>query len=32
MDIDLKEIAYTPTLGVRRVHETPLIHASAMNR
>jgi ureidoglycolate lyase len=28
MDIDLKEIAYTPTVGVRRVHETPLIHAS----
>ena len=28
MDIDLSDIAYTPTTGVRRVHETPLVAAS----
>jgi ureidoglycolate lyase len=28
MDFDTAEIAYTPTTGVRRVHETPLIPAS----
>ena len=27
MDFDLKEIAYIPTTGVRRVHTTPLIVA-----
>jgi ureidoglycolate lyase len=29
MDIDLRQIAYIPSTGVRRVHETPLIAASA---
>jgi len=29
MDIDLRQIAYVPSTGVRRVHETPLIAASA---
>ena len=29
MDIDLRQIAYTPSTGARRVHETPLIAASA---
>ena len=28
MDFDLTEIAYIPTTGVRRVHETPLVVAS----
>ena len=28
MDFDLAEIAYVPTTGVRRVHETPLVAAS----
>jgi ureidoglycolate lyase len=28
MDIDLSEIAYAPTTGVRRVHETPLVAAT----
>ncbi len=28
MDIDLSDIAYVPTTGVRRVHETPLVAAS----
>jgi hypothetical protein len=28
MKIDLSEIAYVPTTGVRRVHETPLVAAS----
>jgi ureidoglycolate lyase len=28
MDIDLGEIAYLPTTGVRRVHETPLVAAT----
>src|SRR5271154_6124648 len=28
MDFDQSEIAYTPTTGVRRVHETPLVAAS----
>jgi ureidoglycolate lyase len=28
MDIDLSAIAYVPTTGVRRVHETPVITAS----
>jgi len=27
MDIDLLEMAYAPTTGVRRMHETPLIAA-----
>jgi len=29
MDIDAEQIAYTPSTGVRRVHETPLVAASA---
>jgi len=29
MDLDLRQIAYIPSTGVRRVHETPLIAASA---
>ncbi|HEX8782036.1 MAG TPA: ureidoglycolate lyase [Steroidobacteraceae bacterium] len=29
MDIDPQQIAYTPSTGVRRVHETPLVAASA---
>ena len=29
MDIDLGQIAYTPSTGVRRVHETPLVAATA---
>jgi ureidoglycolate lyase len=29
MDIDLDDIAYVPTTGVRRVHETPLVIATA---
>jgi len=29
MDIDPEQIAYTPSTGVRRVHETPLVAASA---
>jgi hypothetical protein len=28
MDIDLEQIAYTPSTGVRRVHETPLVAAT----
>ena len=28
MDIDPEQIAYTPSTGVRRVHETPLVAAS----
>jgi ureidoglycolate lyase len=28
MDIDLSAIAYTPTTGARRVHETPLVRAT----
>jgi hypothetical protein len=28
MDIDLSAIAYVPTTGVRRVHETPVIAAN----
>jgi ureidoglycolate lyase len=28
MDIDRSQIAYTPTTGVRRVHETPLVVAT----
>jgi ureidoglycolate lyase len=28
MDIDLSEIAYTPTTGVRRAHEAPVVIAS----
>jgi ureidoglycolate lyase len=28
MDFDPEEIAYAPTTGVRRVHETPLVAAS----
>ena len=29
MDIDPEQIAYTPSTGVRRVHETPLVATSA---
>ena len=29
MDFDMSEIAYVPTTGVRRLHETPLVVASA---
>jgi len=29
MDFDPEQIAYTPSTGVRRVHETPLVAASA---
>lgn len=29
MDIDPQQIAYTPSTGVRRVHETPLVAASS---
>jgi ureidoglycolate lyase len=29
MDIDPREIAYTPSTGVRRIHETPLVTATA---
>ena len=29
MDIDAEQIAYTPSTGVRRIHETPLVAASA---
>ena len=29
MDIDLRQIAYVPSTGVRRIHETPLVAASA---
>ena len=29
MDIDLDDIAYVPTTGVRRMHETPLVAATA---
>ncbi len=29
MDIDLRQMAYTPSTGVRRVHETALVAASA---
>jgi len=29
MEIDLQQIAYTPSTGARRIHETPLIAASA---
>jgi ureidoglycolate lyase len=29
MDIDLSDIAYEPSTGVRRVHETPLVAATA---
>jgi len=29
MDIDPQQIAYTPSTGVRRIHETPLVAASA---
>ena len=28
MEIDPQQVAYTPSTGVRRVHETPLIAAS----
>jgi hypothetical protein len=28
MDIDLADIAYPPTTGVRRAHETPVVIAS----
>ena len=28
MDFDPKEIAYIPSTGVRRLHETPLVAAS----
>ena len=28
MDIDLADIAYPPTTGVRRAHETPVVVAS----
>jgi len=28
VSIDLEDIAYTPTTGVRRVHEAPLVVAS----
>jgi ureidoglycolate lyase len=28
MDIDPREIAYTPSTGVRRIHETPLVTAT----
>ena len=28
MEVDLGEIAYVPTTGVRRVHETPLVMAT----
>jgi hypothetical protein len=28
MDFDLKEIAYVPTTGVRRTHQTPLVIAN----
>jgi len=28
MNVDLGEIAYVPTTGVRRVHETPLVAAT----
>jgi ureidoglycolate lyase len=31
MDISLERIAYTPSTGVRRVHETPLIAATAQS-
>ena len=31
MDIDLQQIAYTPSTGVRRVHETPLVAATAVS-
>jgi ureidoglycolate lyase len=31
MDIDLSTIAYAPTTGVRRVHETPIVRATEAN-
>ena len=31
MELDLKDIAYRPTTGVRRVYETPLVVASEEN-
>jgi ureidoglycolate lyase len=31
MEIDPRQIAYTPSTGARRIHETPLIAASAQN-
>jgi hypothetical protein len=31
MDIDPEQIAYTPSTGVRRVHETPLVAATTEN-
>jgi ureidoglycolate lyase len=31
MSIDMSEIAYLPTIGVRRVHETPLVVANDAN-
>jgi hypothetical protein len=31
MEFNTAEIAYTPTMGVRRLHETPLVAASEAN-
>jgi len=31
MDVDPAQLAYTPSTGVRRVHETPLVEASAQS-
>ena len=31
MEIDLQQIACRPSIGVRRIHETPLIAASAQS-
>lgn len=31
MDIDLSDIAYVPSTGVRRVHDTPVVAATAAN-
>jgi ureidoglycolate lyase len=31
MDIDPRQIAYTPSTGVRRIHETPLVAATAQS-
>jgi ureidoglycolate lyase len=28
MEIDPQQVAYTPSTGVRRIHETPLVAAS----
>ena len=31
MDIDPRQIAYIPSTGVRRIHETPLVAATAQS-